>query len=298
MSTFQNSKSGLPWTLGPKAPSGVLMRGASPGGFSKTAESSLTYESIGTVAQAGAGVFPVLRTTAEVTQIEVGSHWLTSGVILSGEDSVRAGCGAGGHPLPPDDGARYARAVVFPDIGSRSVTQASVLANARETIDEGPAQRAEFWAAAPTTASGASLALSLATGSAGSLPEVSRTPPIPIGVVLAQPRQGAWVFWLHAALLLACAAGLLTSNWRPTLFREHTMSLAGARLFPGMSCSCAVPFSDRVYRLATCSDSPHLRLAAPHAMALDAVAQAQVEAEDGRVVTEAMFHAREPYRVP
>ncbi|KAJ7127266.1 hypothetical protein C8R43DRAFT_1134765 [Mycena crocata] len=213
MSTFQNSKSGLRWTLGPKAPSGVLMRGASPGGFSKTAESSLTSGSIGTVAQAGAGVFPVLRTTAETAS------------------ALDAALGVTHCP--------------------RTTGLPSVLANARETIDEGPAQRAEFWAAAPTTASSASLALSPATGSAGSLPEFSRTPPIPIGVVLAQPRQGAWIFWLHAALLLACAAGLLASNWRPILFRGHPMSLAGARLFPGMSCSCAVPFSDRVYRLAS-----------------------------------------------
>ncbi|KAJ7158974.1 hypothetical protein C8R43DRAFT_1124613 [Mycena crocata] len=291
MSTFQNSKSGLRWTLGPKAPSGVLLRGASPGGFCKTAESSPTYEVIGTVAQAGAGMFPILRTTAEVARIEVGSPRLTSGLIMPGKDSPRAGCGAWG--LPQDTKIPFAAALC---------------------VEEGPAQRAQFWAAASTTASSVSLALSLTTGSAGSLPKFSRTPPIPIGVVLAQPRQGAWLFWLHTALLLACAAGLVASNWRPTLFREHTMSLAGAHLFPGMSCSCAVPFSDRVYRLATCSDLPHVcaMSASSGSTAVHSGPSAGGSqrngskcggtstsgGEDGRVVTEAKFHAREPYRVP
>jgi hypothetical protein len=173
-------------------------------------------------------------------------------------------CGAspGGLARPSDvtcvfQGAQFAASVLVPDTNCRTVSHVSAPGDARETVDNGPTPWADPWVLAPT-ASGASLAFALVTGCFGSLPELTRAPPIKLGTGLAPTfaaRLGALAFWLHGLLLVACVVVLLKSGSQSRVpFWMSTGKLpAGALMMPQAFCSSNLPLSDYVHRVATTS---------------------------------------------
>jgi hypothetical protein len=159
MSLFTTSKSGIYWTLGPKALSGVLMRGASPGGLAKTACSRPLDDEVPAMTCTGPHVLSCLPWSAD--DAENGGSYP--------EYTLPSGVHA--HYVPrqrPSDvtcvfqKAQFAASVLVPDTNCRTVSHVFAPGDARETVDDGPTPWADPWALAPT-ASGASLAFALVT---------------------------------------------------------------------------------------------------------------------------------------
>ncbi|KAJ7656850.1 hypothetical protein DFH06DRAFT_1328396 [Mycena polygramma] len=253
MELFGPSKSGAYWTLGPNAPSGVLMRGASPGGFVEIACALPRNLKILAVARTAPRVLPEPRRC--INGFQNGTICLqdTASSRVLAHDAPIGGLGDS-VPMPAqDDGASSASFAVLPGRACRTDAVSPVCAMGRADYD-GPNPGAGPWAAAPT-ASGASLALAFTTGGLGSLPVLTRTPPINLGeglAPIARNRLGLLAFWLHAILLCAGVVILFRSNVQSASrsWLSYGKYLAGARVLSVSPCSSHAPLSDWVHHLS------------------------------------------------
>ncbi|KAJ7151837.1 hypothetical protein C8R43DRAFT_951007 [Mycena crocata] len=131
---------------------------------------------------------------------------------------------------PQDDAARHARAAVLPpDINRLSVAQMSVLANAGETVDEGPLPGQDSGRLPPLPRATPRWHLPSQPGMPGRYPMFSAH--------RRSPSEWSWRsrakvpgfgLQVHAAVLIACAAGLVAFNW-PVL--GQNLSLPGAHSY-------------------------------------------------------------------